>query len=1010
MGRCNNRRTQQAAQSLRNTPARARFSAPPPHLRRQGRGRTGGGGGGRNSQQQQSNNVNRTNNNKASVIAKISQRVQAGSSSSSSSFNHDAAATAATTTHSPLHRQNHYSLHGVDLSQLEQLTLSESSLQIIDKLLQDLGVITKEEEVKYDDSLYLSSNDDDEEEERLEEQKEHEYSNNNDDLLLLQQSDLDSDVDGVVDAGGNQNTRSGRSTTKRTATAAAAAAAAAAATALPHEEYDEQDDGDDDDYLLPETSMTTMVGVNNIADDTEWFDHQNEELDAITTTNNKDAASTDIVKKWQSDPVFYHLTQKLSFPPIDAARACQAVENWPTAAAVASDTKTSPHQQQASRLVHVMDWMCLHLSEDDLKQGFQRNPDFQPSSGNKQNSSSLTTSKNSILLAGTGRTKPIPHPSISVAVKLTEDREWSRMTRLEERVVGFLPLGFLHGEILKVLQQESEDPDDNDLATAVQNSKILRRLLTVLEEEVLSSETVEDENSTVINEEDMQVERNMEKEALLGIYDTEFEAQEDDGSGFGQYKISMNFECCPENDTELFVFLRPNYPGTEYPLFLIHNPSLPWPFLRQMNSEIVTLVREIGIGVPLVFEVTSHVTETLPERLNEFHKVERAKAFERTQLHLRREAGHSIEDNSFLNYDDHVKIGRRQRARAKAAEVAFESGEEAQQKEEERKRQQEKRLEKIRDESRYVRQSMADRVMEKREIEKHKECIRKAGRSAMNAAFNQGASADEARKAARKAEATYRKDHGLIEPDNEETLFKDESKPAGEVGTLEQKQQTLREGKVTPVPEGATPTTAAFMERLRNMYTAAAKEKQQVTLCDPNDAGERKDNERNLPQPVPPLTGEFCEMAEDIIAVQDEQPWLVSREARVPNKAHQAASSRVQNGEYRQNEINQQLKKRFNLKGYLESSTASAQKRQTTQKWDEIQEQRRRLPAYSMREDIAKAIRENQITLIRGETGCGYVKKGSNRRMIVKMHLSYSRCFECHAEKQRNVPNWCLET
>ena len=54
IGRCNNRRTQAAAETLKNTPARARFSKGPP--RRNNKGRTsnnrdgnssGGGGGGR---------------------------------------------------------------------------------------------------------------------------------------------------------------------------------------------------------------------------------------------------------------------------------------------------------------------------------------------------------------------------------------------------------------------------------------------------------------------------------------------------------------------------------------------------------------------------------------------------------------------------------------------------------------------------------------------------------------------------------------------------------------------------------------------------------------------------------------------------------------------------------------------------------------------------------------------------------------------------------------------------
>ena len=70
----------------------------------------------------------------------------------------------------------------------------------------------------------------------------------------------------------------------------------------------------------------------------------------------------------------------------------------------------SERKKQAAKLALAMDWLCLHLAEDELTKGFKPNPN--------------TTSP--IILMGTGRTKPIPHPSISVAKKITTDRDWQK--------------------------------------------------------------------------------------------------------------------------------------------------------------------------------------------------------------------------------------------------------------------------------------------------------------------------------------------------------------------------------------------------------------------------------------------------------------------------------------------------------------------------------------------------------------------------------------------------------
>ena len=121
MGRCNNRRVQQAAQASRNTPSRARFSKPLPSKKKAGRGKgrgdKGANGGGRGGGRQAH----------ASVIDKLSKRVESRQ------------VTAAK-------RSRRGPLSGVDVSRLDEITLSGESIQLITRLLTDLNVIMESTE------------------------------------------------------------------------------------------------------------------------------------------------------------------------------------------------------------------------------------------------------------------------------------------------------------------------------------------------------------------------------------------------------------------------------------------------------------------------------------------------------------------------------------------------------------------------------------------------------------------------------------------------------------------------------------------------------------------------------------------------------------------------------------------------------------------------------------------------------------------------------------------------
>ena len=125
MGRCNNRRVQQAAQASRNKPSRARFSKPPPSSKKKaGQGNNNKGRGGRGGGNTSSTGRSNTDRQHAATIDKISKRLQDKNRQVS------------------IRRSGeHDPLRGVDISKLNEITLSDASIQLVTKLLRDLNVM-----------------------------------------------------------------------------------------------------------------------------------------------------------------------------------------------------------------------------------------------------------------------------------------------------------------------------------------------------------------------------------------------------------------------------------------------------------------------------------------------------------------------------------------------------------------------------------------------------------------------------------------------------------------------------------------------------------------------------------------------------------------------------------------------------------------------------------------------------------------------------------------------------
>lgn len=98
----------------------------------------------------------------------------------------------------------------------------------------------------------------------------------------------------------------------------------------------------------------------------------------------------------------------------------------------------------------------------------------------------------------------------------------------------------------------------------------------------------------------------------------------------------------------------------------------------------------------------------------------------------------------------------------------------------------------------------------------------------------------------------------------------------------------------------------------------------------------------------------------DIVGSIDEQreqwPWLFDDdESEKDDKAISVAAQKAKDAKTR---LNQKLLSKYKAK-------------RKTKKFKTMLGQRENLPAYNMREQIAKLIRNNQVTVVSGETGCG---------------------------------------
>jgi hypothetical protein len=920
MGRCNNKRAQQAAQALRNTPSRARFSkGPPPRRKKGGRGdanssSTSAAVG--NSRKKSSVAAAAATN--ARVIDKISKRVEEKSKNTNSITS--------------LTRQQ--PLDGIDVSKLDEVTLSNESIELVTRLLKDLNVVETEEK-KEDDSE------------------------------LFDETDDDYEAQQVGDVPQQRGKTGGYS------------------------EYDDDVAPDEEEYL-ERSRMYSGEAMEG--------DNANEETNTAESMTSDDDAI-------QRSPIFMQLTEQLSFSKEDAKRACLAIEDWDipdkqSKEKIGNDSLDSDHLGLA------MDWLCLHLTDGELKKGFRPNP------GRMKRPTVSSINAGGMLLAGTGRTKPIPHSSISFARPITSDREWRETLRRQVRKGGFLRLGFHHNEAEKacdatmhVSEKTSTEDDEQGL----------RVVLALLEKDVLGADNSETHQATSTDLEFARQEQEQERQALEAIYDADFQAKDIPGSGLGRYIVSFtpNDDLRPPAHSEeckLHVFLRPGYPVLTPPLLLFTNPTLPPSLLRRINVEMIR--QSMGTaGEPIVFTMVDILSNSVPAMQADFIKEQRSKEIEAEQLRMRREAGHDIDSIIETQYESDGKIGRRQKAKLRAAEKSFDRESELRQADEERKRRQEERLEKIKGQEKSIRQNFAHRAIEQRARQQVDEEAERAARGAMNDAFNKGETADVARAAAHQARRKVLRDHGEDVSSSEsegnecnDTSENDMAPEADDDAEVRSKGKQETNQKTSK----ATPTTQAFMDRLRKYYydAADAKAKSAETekaVISRNESEivrttgtyhftEPKTTEttvqaRNshVPRPVPVQTGELVDVMNDVVRSQSEQPWLISPEARVPFTSSNPVRFSPQES-LLMKDISNKLRKELERK--MESAEEWKRKNASkishaenkgackAQRFHSMLSQRQKLPAYEMRDEIVRTIAANQITVISGATGW-YVRLSS---------------------------------
>ena len=979
MGRCNNRRAQERAAQDRNTPSRARFSKGP--KKNAGRGRGGRNGGGRDAGR--GGRGGRGGRANESVVQKLQDRAKQQRADIGGISLVKKKQTASQVDGNGVMRRKKHALDGIDVSKLDVITLSPESVAIVERLLRAYNVWDGDDEEKKSEEEFDAYDDDvsgsREEVNDVMEESESIIPNN------IGQDPLDNDLSehsfALLHGDGSYDDY--------------------------HGDYEDEPDyhnGRDIDMMMNRQVQRQERYIDESDGDAKSVQEEQQSLQ-------------DEDENIIESSLFRHLTQHYSFQHPSVIQALKASHKRLSSAkqSDSEEEEKSNANDEGLLLEMAMDWLSLHLKESELKRGFMVQKPTKDAA-----TKSFLQSKGLQDHPGLKQTiKAVPHESISIMPKLTDTQykketveaicQWKR----QELSTEFVRIGFHMNEIERVLSAFREQLDEvfestNDASAETQDTQALHPV-SILDGIVFKSliEGVEaiDPNASSLDsdldkemEEASTVEREQEKEVLDAIYAEEFRVLNE-----SHYRITLNIaNLAPpaHNECQLHILTRRGYPLTSPPIVWFVNTTLPPTLLRRISMHIQTKAKEV-IGQPSVYDLVEFLAESVPIWQKEYTDEEARIEESTTPVEVKNNNANSDEEDedeidfytTTLTAEEIKKLSRRQRQKLRAAEKSYARDEIRLEKQRQKEANDEERRQRIRVEDSTINARRAEQVVERRWREWVEEEAEKAARRAMNDAFLRDEGREKAREAAEAARKETLRFHGeLDDSDMEDTAAvateSVKELPVEQESCKESSNKTVEEQKPVAVPtvyssqsaskprSGVTAKTLAFTEKLRKMYEEKAREKAngisgngEVKLktieltkatveIDPNKNDEA--STEHIPAPI--VTPSPCmeNILQDILSTQQEQPWLVQPDARVPTVGA-SNNSTVQDMSSKKDKLSKsmrlELEKKYNNSTNQKRYGKDKGRQGKFNKFDEMLASRSKLPAYKMRNQVLDTIR-----------------------------------------------------
>lgn len=580
-------------------------------------------------------------------------------------------------------------------------------------------------------------------------------------------------------------------------------------------------------------------------------------------------------------------------------------------------------------------------------------------------------------------------------------------------------MGFHSKEVDKVLsvvkidELLADNDDDQFQPLSVLNGELLKHLVACVESSTendsVEASTLDDEVAQELEETTI-TERNQEKEVLEAIYAEGFRLLSSESTNDLHYSITVNpttalkHPAC--NDTcHLHVITCRGYPLTSSPCLWFINASLPPTLLRRISIKMQIKAKEL-VGQAAVFDLMEHLAENVFSWQQEF--IDEEKLVEEKIIDDNTLENDDDDDDEIDYYTTHFtveeikKLSRRQRQKYKAAQKSDARDAKLLEKQRLKEQKEKERQERTRIENETVKSRMAEKVVSRRWGEWADEEAEKAARKAMNDAFLRGEDRAQAREAAEVARKEMLRFHGELEVEEEDNEKEEKKESDGELSEAQesgdripasvQENQELHKPTAKAV---TTPKTLLFVEKLRRMYDEKAREKAAGTSDDENnnnklgglhlsEASTSTPSEKDhIPAPVVAPSPGVEDVLNDVLTTQREQPWLIASEARVPTIDEHRNNGPTPN-DNRKNQLSNIMRVELERKYQVDNASQCGKGRQgrgndrrrsggvsSNRQFQQLLQQREKLPAYKMRDRLLTTIHQSQITVISGDTGCG---------------------------------------